>query len=119
MWDSSCASTPSSSRGSSRSIRPVVTQTVAVLRLCPAANALGRSICETAIFGFGRSASWQRRSIVACSSGASWGSVTRARIAARASLSPKKICASAKPPAISRITIALVPTAISAAMKMT
>ena len=50
--------------------------------------------------------------------GASGGSVTFARMAARAILSPK-IWASANPPAITRMTIALVPAAISAAMKAT
>ena len=59
------------------------------------------------------------RSMVACSSGASWGSVTRAFIALSAILSLKKTCARTKPPMISTIRRALVPIAISTEMKTT
>ncbi len=97
----------------------MVTHTVAVLRLWPAAKALGMSASAIATLGFGMSASWQSRSIIACSSGASSGSVTRALIAASAILSPKRICTRAKPPAIRRIRIAPTPAAISTAMKTT
>ena len=119
MWESSWAITPSSWRGSSRCMIPVVTQTVAVLRLCPAAKALGMSACATAIFGFGMSASWHSRSTMACSSGASLGSVTRALIAASAILSPNNSWARANPPASSSTMIAPTPAAIRTAMKTT
>ena len=97
----------------------MVTHTVALFWLCPAANAFGSSVRATAIFGFGRSASWQRRSIIACSSGASFGSVTRARIDRSASLSPNSSCTIAKAAAITSTTTAPTPAAISAAMKTT
>ena len=66
---------------------PVVAHTVALFCERPRAKALGMLVCATAIFGLGRSAWMQRRSIIACSSGASCGETSRAPIACRASLS--------------------------------
>jgi hypothetical protein len=68
---SSWASTPSSSAGDSNSMIPVVQHTVALFCERPMANALGIEVAITAIFGLGRSAWMHRRSIIACSSGAS------------------------------------------------
>ena len=70
-WVSSCAITPSSSAGESSSMIPVVAQTVAFLGERPIANAFGMRVSATATFGLGRSAWMHRRSIIACSSGAS------------------------------------------------
>ena len=66
---------------------PVVAQTVADFGERPSAKAFGMRVSATAIFGFGRSAWMHRRSIIACSSGASAGVTSRAPIARRASLS--------------------------------
>ena len=96
-WASSCAMTPSSSAGESRFMIPVVAQTVALFCDLPIANAFGIAVWATAIFGFGRSAWMQRRSIIACSSGASCGVTSRAPIACSASLSEVKNCSAAKP----------------------
>ena len=52
---------------------PVVAHTVADLGERPSAKALGIRVSATAILGFGRSAWMHRRSIIACSSGASCG----------------------------------------------
>ena len=49
MCESSWASTPSTSRGSSRRQRPVVTATAACFGLRPVANAFGTSVSITAI----------------------------------------------------------------------
>ena len=89
-WVSSWAMTPSSSAGLSSSMMPVVAQTVAFLGERPSANALGIAVLATATFGFGRSACTHRRSIIACSCGASCGVTTRPPIAASASLSDVK-----------------------------
>ncbi len=87
MCESSCARTPSISFGSSRSQRPVVTQTAACLGERPVANAFGTGVSMIAIFGFGRSAIAQRRSTTSCSAGASSRVTTFAPAAASASLS--------------------------------
>ena len=112
-WASSCAMTPSSSAGESRFMIPVVAQTVALFCDLPIANAFGIVVWATAIFGFGRSAWMQRRSIIACSSGASCGVTSRAPIACSASLSEVKNCSAANPPAISRIMKPWTPAANS------
>lgn len=57
-------------------MRPVVTQTTAWLALRPVANALGRSISETATWGLGMSAVAHSRSMTPCNWGCSSG-VTR------------------------------------------
>ena len=62
---SSWAITPSSSDGESAFMIPVVAHTVALFWERPIANALGISVSATAIFGFGRSAWMQSRSIIA------------------------------------------------------
>jgi hypothetical protein len=98
MWESSCASTPSISRGSSRFQRPCVTATAACLGLRPVANALGTSVGMTATRGFGRSDMAQRRSTMSCSSGASSRLTTFAPEALRASLSEVKYWKNASAP---------------------
>ena len=92
---------------------PVVAQTVALFCERPSANALGIAVWATAIFGLGRSAWMQRRSIIACSSGASCGVTSRAPIACSASLSEVKNCSAANPPAMSRIVKPWTPAANS------
>ena len=67
----------------------MVTQTAEWLGLRPVANAFGTSVSAIATVGLGMSASAQSRSIIPCSSGASSGVTTRARIAASAILSEK------------------------------
>ena len=64
-WDSSWASTPSSSRSSSRRMMPVVAQTTACFGERPVANALGTSVSAIATFGLGMSASAHSRSTIA------------------------------------------------------
>ena len=64
-----------------------MTQTTARLGDRPVANAFGRSMSATPTLGFGMSASWHSRSIMPCSSGASSGVTSRARIARIATLS--------------------------------
>ena len=90
MWVISWAMTASSSAGESRSMIPVVAQTVAVFCERPSAKALGTGEATTAIFGLGMSAWTQRRSIIACSSGASCGETSWAPIERSASLSEPK-----------------------------
>ena len=107
MWESSWAMTPSSSAGVSSSMMPVVAHTVAFLGERPSANAFGIAMLATATFGFGRSACTHRRSIIACSCGASCGVTTRAPMAASASLSDVKNCRAASPPRITITRIAL------------
>ena len=51
----------------------MVAQTVAFLGERPSAKAFGIAVLATAIFGLGRSACTHRRSIIACSCGASCG----------------------------------------------
>ena len=86
-WESSWASTPSSSSGVSRPRIPVVTQTTARSGERPVANALGMSSSAMPTRGLGMSASAQSRSIMPCSSGTSSGLTSRARIARMATLS--------------------------------
>ncbi len=85
--DISCASTPSSSSGSSLSSRPWVTQITATLLLRPVAKALGMATGEIATRGLGMSASAQIRSIMPCRFGACSGVTTRARAVFSAILS--------------------------------
>ena len=106
-WVSSCAMTPSSSAGESSSMMPVVAHTVAFFGERPSANAFGIAVLATATFGFGRSACTHRRSIIACSCGASCGVTTRPPIAASASLSDANRFSAASPPTITIIRIAL------------
>ena len=73
---------------------PVVAHTTADFCERPMANAFGIGVSATAIFGFGRSAWMQRRSSIACSPGACSGETSLAPIAASASLSERKSCAS-------------------------
>src|SRR5712691_7931042 len=87
MCESSCASTPSISCGSSRRHSPVVTATAACLGLRPVANAFGTSLSISAIRGFGRSAIAHRRSTMSWSSGAWLRSTIFAPAAASATLS--------------------------------
>ena len=60
---------------------PVVAHTVADLGERPSANAFGMRVSATATLGLGRSACTHRRSIMACSSGASAGDTSRAPMA--------------------------------------
>ena len=60
MCESSWARTPSTSFGSSRSHRPVVTHTAACLGERPVAKAFGTGVSIIATFGFGRSAMAQQ-----------------------------------------------------------
>ena len=66
---------------------PVVTHTTARSGERPVAKALGRSMSEMPTRGLGMSARAQSRSIMPCSSGASSGVTSRARIARMAILS--------------------------------
>ena len=116
---SSCAITPSSSAGLSSSMIPVVAHTVADFGERPSANAFGMRVLATATFGFGRSACTHRRSIIACSCGASCGDTTRAPMAASASLSDAKRFRAARPPAMIATVIPFAPTASSATMSAT
>ena len=98
--ESSCASTPSTSRGSSRCQRPVVTATAAFFGFRPVANAFGTSLSITATLGFGRSAIAASRSTIACSSGASCSVTIFAPDAFSASLSEVKYWKNARAPRI-------------------
>ena len=118
-WVSSCAITPSSSAGESRSMIPVVAHTVADFGERPRAKALGMRVSATATLGLGRSAWMHRRSTIACSSGASAGETTRAPIACSASLSEAKTLTSARPPAISATVTPLTPLVSSATTSAT
>ena len=106
---SSWAMTASSSCGSSMFIRPVVAHTVAVFCERPMAKAFGIGVSATAIFGLGRSAWMQSRSIIACRPGACSGVTSFAPIAARPSLSETKNCPIRRPPAITAIITPLAP----------
>ena len=77
------------------------------------AKAFGTSVSATAIFGLGRSAWMQRRSIIACSPGASSGETSLAPMAARASLSENSSCDSDSAPTITSISAVPVPAASS------
>ena len=116
---SSCAITPSSSAGESRSMIPVVAHTVAFLGERPSAKAFGIEVLATAIFGFGRSACTHSRSIIACSCGASCGETTRAPMALSASLSDAKRFSAARPPAMIATVTPPTPTASRATTNTT
>ena len=103
MCESSCASTPSTSWGSSRRQRPVVTATAACFGLRPVANAFGTDVSITAIRGFGRLAIAQSRSTIACSSGASSAETIFAPDAASAILSDVQYWTTAIPITITSI----------------
>ena len=118
-WVSSCAITPSSSAGESSSMIPVVAHTVAYFGERPIANAFGIRVSATATFGFGRSAWTHRRSIIACSSGASAGVTSRAPIARSASLSEPNSWNAARPPAMIATVIPLTPEASRATTRTT
>ena len=98
---------------------PVVAQTVADLGERPSANAFGIRVSATATFGLGRSAWTHRRSIIACSSGASAGVTSRAPIARSASLSEPNSWNSASPPAISATVTPFTPEPSSATIRTT
>ena len=118
-WVSSCAMTPSSSAGESSSMMPVVAQTVAFFGERPSAKALGMRVSATATFGLGRSACTHRRSIIACSSGASAGVTSRAPMARRASLSEPKSWNSARPTAMMPTVAPFTPAPSSATISTT
>ena len=103
MCESSCASTASTSGGSSRCHSPVVTATAACFGLRPVANAFGTFVSMRAMRGFGRSASAHSRSTIACSSGASSRETTFAPAAASASLSDVQYWTAARPITITSI----------------
>ena len=98
---------------------PVVTQTTAALGLRPVAKALGTSLWAMPTLGLGMSASAQRRSTIACSSGASCSETTRACIENSAILSEKKYWANSRPPAMMMTSPYETPTASSAPMNAT
>ena len=95
--ESSCASTPSSSSAVRRRRMPVVTQTTERSGERPVANALGRRGRRSATRGLGMSAIAHSRSIMPCSSGASSGVTSRARMARIATLSELYHCQTATP----------------------
>ncbi len=99
--DSSWASTPSSSSGSSRRSRPVVTQTTAFCGLRPVAKAFGMSLSATATRGLGMSASAQSRSTAPCSCGYCSGVTRWAPIARSVIRSLNQNWATNRPPEIS------------------
>ena len=101
--ESSCASTASTSCGSSLRHSPSVTATAACFGLRPVAKAFGTSLGMIAMRGFGRPAIAQRRSTIACSSGASCGETIFAPDAASASLSDVQYWKTAIPTTISSI----------------
>jgi hypothetical protein len=74
---------------------PVVAQTVAAFFDRPIANALGIADSITPMRGLGRSAWMQRRSIIACSSGACCGLTSCTPIARSAILSEVNSCSAA------------------------
>ena len=90
--------------------------TVAVFGERPTANALGIGVSAMATRGLGRSAWMHSRSIVACSSGASWGLTSWAPIEASAILSEVKYWIRNRPPAITATVTAPAPAAISTAI---
>src|SRR5215208_67074 len=114
-WVSSCASTPSSSAGLSRERMPVVTATVAFLGERPRAKAFGWRDSATATLGLGRSACTQRRSTIACSSGACSGVTSWAPMAASASLSEANTWTSSSTTAMTPTSAPLSPAASRAA----
>ena len=76
---------------------PVVTHTTARSGERPVAKALGRDMSEMPTRGLGMSARAHSRSIMPCSSGASSGVTSRARIARMATLSELHHCQNAMP----------------------
>ena len=96
-WLSSCASTASSSSASRVCRMPVVTHTTARSGERPVAKAFATAMSEMPTRGLGMSASTQSRSIMPCSSGASSGETSRARIARIATLSEDHHCQKATP----------------------
>jgi hypothetical protein len=98
---------------------PVVQQTVALFCERPIAKAFGTEVSATAIFGFGRSAWMQRRSIIAWRPGACSGETSLAPIAASASLSERNSCASVSAPMTTIIVTAPAPAAASTTTKPT
>ncbi len=98
---------------------PVVAQTVALLGERPMAKALGICVSAIATFGLGRSAWRHRRSIIACSSGASAAVTSRAPIARRPSLSAVKYCTANSTAARITIVTAPAPAANSTPMNRT
>ena len=86
-WDSSWARTASSSSALRVFRMPVVTQTTERSGDRPVANALGIGVSAMPTRGLGMSASAHSRSIMPCSSGASSGPTSRARMARMATLS--------------------------------
>ncbi len=117
MWLSSWAMTPSSSAGESSSMMPVVAQTVAAFFDRPIANALGIWDSITPMRGLGRSAWMQRRSIMACNSGACCGLTSCTPMARSAILSEVNSWTASRPPATSRIVTPLAPEANRAATR--
>ena len=93
---------------------PVVAQTTAFFCERPIANAFGIGVSATAIRGFGRSAWMQRRSIIACRPGASWGETSLAPIEASASLSERNSWPSAR----AAMTTTMIPTPAPAAKRI-
>ena len=96
-WESSWASTASISSASRVRRMPVVTHTTERWGDRPVAKALGMARSATPTRGLGMSASAHSRSIMPCSSGASCGLTSRARIARIASLSEEYHCHQATP----------------------
>ena len=90
-------------------------QTVAVLGERPIANALGIGVSAIATRGLGRLACMHRRSIRACSRGASCGLTMRAPIDSRAILSDVKYWTRNRPPAITAIVTPPAPDATKTA----
>ncbi len=117
--DSSCASTPSSSSGSSRRSRPVVTQSTAWSALRPVAKAFGRSVSATATRGLGMSATAQSRSIAPCRCGCCSGVTSVACMANRAIRSEYQNWATSMPPTMTTTRTADFSSTISAAMNAT
>lgn len=100
-WLSSCARTASSSSASRVCRIPVVTHTTDRSGERPVANAFGTAMSATPTRGLGMSARAQSRSIIPCSSGASSGDTSRARMARMATLSELHHCQNAMPTAMS------------------
>jgi hypothetical protein len=98
---------------------PVVAHTTALFFERPIAKAFGTSVSATAIFGLGRSAWMQRRSIIAWRPGACSGETSFAPIARSAILSDRKSCASRNPPATTTMIPTPAPAANSAATNPT
>src|SRR5919201_1058892 len=107
---SSCASTPSNSSISNRSIRPVVTATTELFGPLPVANALGIFVLITATFGFGRLFLATILSIISCNFGNCSLVTTFAPELQRTILSEKYHCAKIITEAITVMEIKSRPT---------